>query len=407
MSSTRHRCVTPRCTAPRLDAMTSSPSDVTPRVDGRRSAAAARRRQREREILEATRALFDERGVRDAQIEDIAQAVGINRAIVYRHFTGKEELFALTLVGYLDELRVALLTDSVAELDRQRRPGAAPSSSAFVDYGLGPPGVRRLRPGADAPHRPRAARGDQRGRDVPPRPRHLQLPGGGRRTSSTTASSSGDFKVPGHHAARQPALRQRPRRPPARPRRHAGQRGGARHPGDPPRLRRAGQDLPRDLRRSRSRTRASEPRSELSSESPRRHHRAVVRREGEVHPPDRRRPAPSRARRGPAVRQVSPPAGPAAVAPTSTPLVASATSLISALVAGPSSQPRADSGSSACPVRTSSPCSRACASVSPTEPDLGVGEGHPADRPVVRLERPVLTEDVRRRRPRPGTSRRG
>ena len=43
--------------------------------------------------------------MRDAQIEDIARAVGINRAIVYRHFTGKEELFALTLVGYLDELR--------------------------------------------------------------------------------------------------------------------------------------------------------------------------------------------------------------------------------------------------------------------------------------------------------------
>ena len=90
-------------------------ADATARVDGRRSAAAARRRQREREILEATRTLFDERGVRDAQIEDIAQAVGINRAIVYRHFTGKEELFALTLVSYLDELRAALAA-SVADL---------------------------------------------------------------------------------------------------------------------------------------------------------------------------------------------------------------------------------------------------------------------------------------------------
>ncbi|MEO5664076.1 MAG: TetR/AcrR family transcriptional regulator [Nocardioides sp.] len=109
-------------------------ADTTPRTDGRRSAAAARRREREREILEATRALFDERGVRDAQIEDIAQAVGINRAIVYRHFTGKEELFALTLVGYLDELRV-LLTNSVDQItgsdDRVRA-----TVVAFVDYGL-------------------------------------------------------------------------------------------------------------------------------------------------------------------------------------------------------------------------------------------------------------------------------
>ena len=67
-----------------------------------------RRAERKKEILDATRALFDERGVRDAQIEDIARAVGINRAIIYRHFSGKEELFAETLVGYLDELDKAL-----------------------------------------------------------------------------------------------------------------------------------------------------------------------------------------------------------------------------------------------------------------------------------------------------------
>ena len=79
-----------------------------PATDGRRSAAAARRRAREKEIIAATRALFDEKGVREAQIEDIAHAVGINRAIVYRHFSGKEELFALTLVSYLDELHEAL-----------------------------------------------------------------------------------------------------------------------------------------------------------------------------------------------------------------------------------------------------------------------------------------------------------
>lgn len=70
--------------------------------------ATERRAARTREILAATRALFDERGVRDAQIEDIARAVGINRAIIYRHFSGKEELFALTLVGYLEELSEAL-----------------------------------------------------------------------------------------------------------------------------------------------------------------------------------------------------------------------------------------------------------------------------------------------------------
>jgi AcrR family transcriptional regulator len=102
--------------------------------DGRRSAAAARRRAREQEILDATRALFDERGVRDAQIEDIARAVGINRAIIYRHFSGKEELFALTLVGYLDELD--------ARLGTADDPGTDPGtrlrllSEAYIDFGI-------------------------------------------------------------------------------------------------------------------------------------------------------------------------------------------------------------------------------------------------------------------------------
>ena len=102
--------------------------------DGRRTAAVARRRAREAEIIAATRALFDERGVRDAQIEDIARAVGINRAIVYRHFIGKEELFALTLVGYLDELRSALAAAAAAHTSPTERLTAV--VEAFCDYGL-------------------------------------------------------------------------------------------------------------------------------------------------------------------------------------------------------------------------------------------------------------------------------
>ena len=108
-----------------------------PESDGRRKAAVVRRRARESEIILATRRLFDDRGVGDAQLEDIARAVGINRAIIYRHFTGKEELTALTLVVYLDELRVAL-----SDADD---PSAAPAArlsalvTAFVDYGVAHP----------------------------------------------------------------------------------------------------------------------------------------------------------------------------------------------------------------------------------------------------------------------------
>jgi AcrR family transcriptional regulator len=110
---------------------------TAPESDGRRTAAAARRRAREKDIIAATRGLFDKRGVRDAQIEDIAKAVGINRAIVYRHFTGKEELFALTLVGYLDELRADLAAAIETSTDAQAQLTAL--VTAFVEYGVAHP----------------------------------------------------------------------------------------------------------------------------------------------------------------------------------------------------------------------------------------------------------------------------
>ncbi len=56
----------------------------------------------------ATRALFDERGMQDAPIEEIARAVGIARGLIYRHFSSKEELYVLTVTDYLDDLAGAL-----------------------------------------------------------------------------------------------------------------------------------------------------------------------------------------------------------------------------------------------------------------------------------------------------------
>ncbi|WP_370614204.1 TetR/AcrR family transcriptional regulator [Mumia sp. Pv 4-285] len=96
-------------------------------------ATAARRRAREDEIIRATRTLFDTVGLRDAQIEDIAQAVGINRAIIYRHFSGKEELFAVTLIGYLDELaEVMRAADDENATPTERLENVA---EAFLDRG--------------------------------------------------------------------------------------------------------------------------------------------------------------------------------------------------------------------------------------------------------------------------------
>jgi len=70
--------------------------------------ARQRRRSREREIVLAAKALFDERGMQDASIDDVARAVGLNKAIIYRHFASKEELFVSTVTLYLAELAARL-----------------------------------------------------------------------------------------------------------------------------------------------------------------------------------------------------------------------------------------------------------------------------------------------------------
>ena len=105
------------------------------RTPSRQSAAAARRRVREEQILAETRRLFDESGVRDAQIDDIARAVGINRAIIYRHFSGKEELFALAVESYLEELR-GRLEAAAAQHPRSPERRLRAVVGAFADYGL-------------------------------------------------------------------------------------------------------------------------------------------------------------------------------------------------------------------------------------------------------------------------------
>ena len=68
-------------------------------------AAVRARTHRERDLVAATRGLFEVRGAAEAAIDDVARAVGINKALIYRHVGSKEELFVLVLVNYLDELR--------------------------------------------------------------------------------------------------------------------------------------------------------------------------------------------------------------------------------------------------------------------------------------------------------------
>jgi AcrR family transcriptional regulator len=80
-------------------------------------APAASRRERERDLVRATRALFDERGMQEAPVEEIAKAVGIARGLIYREFSSKEELYVFTVTDYLaelDDVLAAALAESLA-----------------------------------------------------------------------------------------------------------------------------------------------------------------------------------------------------------------------------------------------------------------------------------------------------
>ena len=87
---------------------------------------------RERDLVAATRALFDERGMQDAQIEEIARAAGIARGLVYRHFSSKEELYVLTVTHYLDEL--AELLEAAVEGDADPAVRLERLTEAFARY---------------------------------------------------------------------------------------------------------------------------------------------------------------------------------------------------------------------------------------------------------------------------------
>ena len=101
-------------------------------------------RARERGLVQATRALFDERGMQDAPIEEIAKAVGIARGLIYRQFASKEELYVLTVTDYLDELAGVLdeafgtEAEPAAQLERGVRAYAEFCSRypAFLDCSL-------------------------------------------------------------------------------------------------------------------------------------------------------------------------------------------------------------------------------------------------------------------------------
>jgi AcrR family transcriptional regulator len=91
-------------------------------------------------ILEQALVLFAKRGFADVSMKEIAEAVGITKAALYYHFTGKEALFASSFAHEVD-----LVRSQIAEIASQ----SADLFTAVRDLALfflerGPRDMRRL-----------------------------------------------------------------------------------------------------------------------------------------------------------------------------------------------------------------------------------------------------------------------
>jgi AcrR family transcriptional regulator len=73
---------------------------ATPPTPRRRLTAEERRG----EILEAALAVFSRRGYHPSSIDEIAQAAGISKALIYEHFASKEQLHVSLIEMYAGEL---------------------------------------------------------------------------------------------------------------------------------------------------------------------------------------------------------------------------------------------------------------------------------------------------------------
>jgi AcrR family transcriptional regulator len=79
------------------------------------------KQEREQEILEAARDVFAERGFEKANIDEIAERVGIGKGTVYLHFASKEELLIALMrqaCGHLVETIQAQVAEQPTALDK-------------------------------------------------------------------------------------------------------------------------------------------------------------------------------------------------------------------------------------------------------------------------------------------------
>src|SRR3954471_15422526 len=77
--------------------------------------------ERPRQILEAAFAVFAERGLAAARLEDIAKRAGVSKGTIYLYFSNKEELFREVVRSTV----IAMIERGEARLESERDPRQA------------------------------------------------------------------------------------------------------------------------------------------------------------------------------------------------------------------------------------------------------------------------------------------
>ncbi|YAL82769.1 TetR/AcrR family transcriptional regulator [Dermacoccaceae bacterium W4C1] len=88
--------------------------------------------QRREQLLQVGRAVFAERGVANATVEEIASAAGVTKPVVYEHFGGKEGLYAVVVDREMQAL-LDLIGGALAP-DLNGRPLVTRAIVAAMDY---------------------------------------------------------------------------------------------------------------------------------------------------------------------------------------------------------------------------------------------------------------------------------
>ncbi|PZU42241.1 MAG: TetR/AcrR family transcriptional regulator [Arsenicicoccus sp.] len=89
--------------------------------------------QRRQQLIEVGRSLFAERGFEGTSVEQISEAAGVSKPVIYEHFGGKEGLYAVVVDREIQAL-LGQITDALTEHEGNARALLEAAAMALLDY---------------------------------------------------------------------------------------------------------------------------------------------------------------------------------------------------------------------------------------------------------------------------------